>query len=85
MKFQTEGFVPLGDMSNDEHYPCLMCKQVPERVWVDLFTPEKGDISFPVPDARQLAVTYRLCPQCAKNPDQWKIRLLILERLNGAQ
>jgi hypothetical protein len=85
MEFQTDGFVAVGDLPNDEGNPCLVCRCVPDRVWQDLFTPEKGDISFSVPDGKTLAVTYRLCPRCAEKPDPWKIRLLILERLSGAR
>lgn len=88
MKIQTEGFVALGELTNDERYPCLVCKRVPDVVMVDLFVVEPKDVPPPVPlpASKTLAVTYRLCPRCfTDKPDPWKIRLLILERLNGAQ
>jgi hypothetical protein len=86
MKIQTEGFVAVGDLPNHEHYPCLACGHVPDRVMVDLFVPDLEDIppTFAVPDSKTLAVTYRLCPRCAEHkPAPWKIRLLLLERLNA--
>jgi hypothetical protein len=85
MQMQTEGFVALGDLPNDEHYPCLICRKVPERVMVDLFIPEPSDIPSAVqwPTSKTLVMPYRLCPQCHNaKPAPWKIRLLILERLN---
>ena len=82
MKMQTEGFVALGEMPNDDRYPCLICKQVPDSVVVDLFIPEPKDIPPTMPLPGTLAVTYRLCPRCHKaKPEPWKIRLLVLERL----
>ena len=86
MEMQTDGFVVLGDLPNDERFPCLVCKCVPERVMVDFFVPEEKDIpaEAKVPDLKTLALPFRLCPQCHKaKPDQWKIRLLMLERLNA--
>jgi hypothetical protein len=86
MKMQTDGFIAVGDLPNDERYPCLVCKCVPERVMTDLFVPESKDIpeSVQLPDARTLVIPYRLCPKCAAAKlDRWKIRLLMLERLNA--
>ena len=86
MKMQTEGFIVLGDLPNDERYSCLICRCVPERVMVDLFVPENQEIpaSLPVPDSRELVLPYRLCPKCHETkPGPWKIRLLMLERLNA--
>jgi hypothetical protein len=83
---QTEGFIAVGDLPNDERYRCLLCKCVPERVIVDLFIPAPKDIpaGFPLPDSKTLVLPYRLCPQCSKaRPDTWKIRLFMLERLNS--
>jgi hypothetical protein len=88
MKMQTEGFVALGELPNDERYPCLVCRCVPDVVMVDLFALEPEDVpaSVAVPDSKTLAVTYRLCPRCFKTkPDPWKLRLLVLERLTGVQ
>jgi hypothetical protein len=88
MKIQTEGFVALGEMQNDEHHPCLVCGRVPDIVMVDLFAVAPKDVppSITLPESKTLAVTYRLCPQCFKaKPDPWRIRLLILARLSGAR
>jgi hypothetical protein len=86
MKLQTEGYIPLGDLPNDERYPCLLCRCVPERVMTNVFVPEPKDIpsSVKLADGRTLVMPYRLCPQCFKvKADPWKIRLLMLERLNA--
>lgn len=85
MKIQTDGFVAIGGLPNDERYPCLVCKCVPESVIADLFIPDPEDIpsSIPVQDLKTFVMLYRLCPRCAKNrPAPWKLRLLLLERLN---
>ena len=85
--FQTDGYIVVGIFKNDEdHYPCLICRDIPEMVWQDIFVPEPPDIppSFPLPERKTLVMTYRLCPQCHDaEPDEWKIRLLMLERLNA--
>lgn len=84
MKIQTDGFVVIGDLPNDEYYACLICRNIPERIHQDLFVPEPEDIpeSFPLPANRGVVVPYRLCPRCyAAKPDSRRIRLLILERL----
>jgi hypothetical protein len=87
VKIQTEGFVVIGVLPNEERYPCLICGDVPEPIWQDLFPVDPGDIpeSLPLPAGTNLVVTYRLCPSCHKSkPDPWKIRLLILARLKVA-
>lgn len=89
MKFQTDGFVAVGDLLNEEGNPCLVCRCVPDRVWQDLFLVAPEDIPASVaaampPPTKSLAVTYRLCPGHSKVAP-WRIRLLILERLNGAR
>jgi hypothetical protein len=88
MKIQTDGFVAVGDLPNDEGNPCLVCRCVPDRVWQDLFlvAPEDvpASVAAVVPDSKSLAVTYRLCPGHSKVAP-WRIRLLILERLSGAK
>jgi hypothetical protein len=83
MKIQTDGFLAVGDLPNDEHVPCLVCRCVPDRVWQDIFCPEPGDIpsSFVAHGSKTLVMTYRLCPGHAKVAP-WRIRLLMLERLN---
>lgn len=87
MTFQTDGLLVIGELPNEEHYPCLVCREVPDRVYVDLFTPEPSDIPASVASRvgeTTLVVTYRLCPRCHKaNPGAWKIRLLLLERLKA--
>lgn len=87
IRMQTDGFVAIGEMPNDERYPCLVCKQVPQRVHVDLYALDLGDtptsLAVPVGE-KTLAVTYRLCPNCYQTkPGPWKIRLLVLERLKA--
>jgi len=91
MKFQTEGFVAVGDMPNDEGNPCLIYRCVPDRVWQDLFLVEPEDVPAsvaaampPSKSSTSLAVTYRLCPGHVKVAP-WRIRLLILERIQGAR
>ena len=86
LKIQTDGFVVIGILPNEEHYPCLVCGQVPGFVFLDLFTPEPKDIpactASRVPNT--LAMKYRLCPRChAAKPLPSKIRLLVLERLKA--
>jgi hypothetical protein len=88
MQIQTEGFIALGEMPNDEHYPCLICKRIPDEVIVDLFVPEPKEIppsSVKLPESTQtLVLPYRLCPRCSQaKPKAWEIRLLMLERLNA--
>lgn len=85
MDTQTEGFIALGELPNDEHYPCLICRRIPDVVMVDLFVPEPNDIpqSLVLRSSKALVLPYRLCPRCSKTkPDPWKIRLLMLERLD---
>jgi hypothetical protein len=83
VNIQTEGFVAVGKLPNDERYPCLVCRCIPDEVLVDLFVPEPKDIppSFVMPGGKTLAITYRLCPGHAKVAP-WRIRLLMLERLH---
>lgn len=85
--FQTDGFIVVGIFKNDEdHYPCLICRDIPEMVWQDIFIPEPSEIpqSLALPASKTLVLPYRLCPQCHDvKPDLWKIRLLVLERLNA--
>ena len=86
MEIQTEGFIVVGELPNDEHYHCLICRQVPDVVMVDVFVPDPKDIPLSIavalPDSGTLVLPYRLCPQCSKpKPDPWKIRLLMLERM----
>ena len=86
VKIQTEGFFVIGDLPNDEHYCCLVCRDVPDRVHVDLFVPEPVDIPASIASRvpNTLAVPYRLCPRCYRaKPDRWRIRLLVLEKLNA--
>jgi hypothetical protein len=86
MKIQTEGFIALGELSNEGHYHCLLCRRVPDVVIVDLFVPGPKDVPpcFALPDSKTLVLPYRLCPRCSKaKPDPWRIRLLMLERLNA--
>jgi hypothetical protein len=86
MEMQTEGFIAMGDLPNEERYPCLMCRNVPDRVRVDVFVPEPSDIpgSVSLPNSKALVFLYRLCPRCYETkPDAWKIRLLMLERLTA--
>jgi hypothetical protein len=84
MKIQTEGFLALGDLPNDEHYRCLICRAVPSRVHVNFLVPEQGDIPAISAGSRTVILPYRLCPRCHEtNPDPWRIRLLLLERLNA--
>ncbi len=88
MRLQTDGFVPLGELPNDERFHCLICRDVPERIWANLHPLERKDLPKPVAAQapNDLAVTYRLCPRCqASEPDAWKIRLLILERMTAGQ
>jgi hypothetical protein len=84
IKSQTDGFVPIGEMSNEERFPCLVCKQVTDRVHVNLFALEANDIPAPLVmkvGKSTLAITYRLCPPCYRAKlGPWKIRLLIIER-----
>jgi len=85
-KTQLEDFAVVGELPNHESDPCLMCKQVSETVRTDLFLPEPQDIpsSVRVPDAKQFAILYRLCPKCAAaKPPRWKIRLLLIDRLKS--
>jgi hypothetical protein len=85
MQLQTGGFIVLGDQPNHEGYRCLICRVIPDRLTVDLFVPEPEDIppSLVVSNSKSLVLPYRLCPLCFKaKPDPWKIRLLILGRLN---
>jgi hypothetical protein len=85
MEIQTESYIVLGDLPNEERYHCLICGCTPDRVMVDLFVPEPKDIpaSVPLPNSKTLVMPYRLCPRCAKAKSApWRIRLLILERLN---
>ena len=85
MQLKTEGLIVLGAVPNEEGFQCLICRAVPDRVIVDLFVPDEKDIpsSLSVPDSKALALPYRLCPRCFKTkPGGWKIRLLMLERLN---
>ena len=85
MKVQTEGFIVVGDLPNDERYRCLICGYVPGRVWQDLYIPETGEIpaTLSLPISKTLVMPYRLCPTCSKDePKPWKIRLLMLARLN---
>lgn len=86
MKIQTEGYIALGDLPNEERYRCLVCGEVADRVWVDLFVPEPSDIptSLARPDSKTLVLPYRLCLRCHKDrPDARKIRLLMVERLKA--
>jgi hypothetical protein len=84
---QTDGFVPIGEMPNEQLLPCLLCKQIPDRVHVNLFGLEANDIPASLVlqvGEKTLAITYRLCPSCYRiKPGVWKIRLLILERLKA--
>lgn len=87
-KMQTDGFVVTGVLLNEEHYPCLVCGEIPDFVHVDLFTPEPSDIPEPfavrVPNPLTLAIKYRLCAHCYKaKPEPWKMRLLLLARVEG--
>jgi hypothetical protein len=82
---QTDGFIVVGELRNEQRYPCLICRCIPEIVMVDLFIPEADEIPsiLPLPATRQLVLPYRLCPKCAESkPPDRKIRLLMLERLN---
>lgn len=87
VKLQTDGFVVVGVLPNEEHHRCLVCGKIPEDIHVDVFTPNKSDIPPSIAthvSTKTLALTYRLCPSCYKaKPDQWKLRLLLLERLEA--
>ena len=86
MKMQTEGFFVIGELPNLEHYCCLVCRDVPDRVHVDLFVPEPRDIPESIASRvpKTLAVPYRLCPHCYRaKSNRWRIRLLVLEKLNA--
>ena len=83
---QTDGYVVVGILKNESRYPCLICRHIPDVVWQDLFIPEPTDVppSFALPESKTLVMPYRLCPQCHDaKPDDWKIRLLMLERLSA--
>ena len=83
---QTDGYVVVGILKNEDQYSCLICRDIPDMIWQDLFLPEPNEISpsFPVPESKTLVMPYRLCPQCHDaRPGDWKIRLLMLERLNA--
>jgi hypothetical protein len=84
---QTDGFVAIGEMPNGEQYPCLVCRQIPQSVHVDLFAldPSVTPTPLAIPAGEKtLVVTYRLCPSCYKaKPGPWKVRLLVLERLKA--
>jgi hypothetical protein len=86
IKMQTDGFVAIGELPNAEHHPCLVCREIPDQVHVDLFTLEPTDIpeSIAARVPNTLAVKYRLCSRCYQaRPANWKIRLLLLERLKN--
>jgi len=87
LKMQTDGFVVMGELPNDDHIPCLVCGKIPDSVHVDLFTPEPRDVPVSIASrvgGKTLAITYRICPSCFKaKPRPWKIRLLLLERMKG--
>ena len=87
VRVQTDGYVVIGVLPNDEHYRCLVCGCVPDRVHQDLFVPEPGEVPASIAsraDKRQVVVLYRLCPHCYKaKPRPWKIRLLMLEKINA--
>ncbi len=87
LKMQADGFVLIGELPNKEHYPCLVCRDIPDHVHVDLFTPEPSDIPASMASRvgdKTLAITYRLCPRCFKAKlAPWKIRLLLLERVKA--
>jgi hypothetical protein len=84
---QTDGFVALGEMPNDQRLPCLVCKKILETIVVQIFVPEPDDIpaTLRLPGPKKLVIPYRLCPNCYRDnkPAPWKLRLLILERLNA--
>src|SRR5262249_38733125 len=63
---QTDGYVVVGIFKNEDHYPCLICRDTPDMVWQDLFIPEPSDIppSFAAVESQTLVMPYRLCPQC---------------------
>ena len=83
MQIETDGFVVIGDLPNDENYHCLICGRVPDRVFQNLFIPKEEDIPAALNIPNTLVLPYRLCLPCNKTkPEQWKIRLLVLERLN---
>ena len=76
---QTDGFVAIGEMPKGEQYPCLVCRQIPQNVHMDLFALQSEDVptSLALPVGEKiLAVT----PCYQAKPGPWKIRLLILER-----
>ena len=86
IKVQNDGFFVVGVLPNEEHYCCLVCRTIPDRVHVDLFVPEPRDIPALIASrtTNTLAVPYRLCPRCYEaKPAQWQIRLLVLEKLNA--
>src|SRR5689334_21257786 len=49
MEIQTESYIVLGGLPNEERYHCLICGCTPDRVMVDLFVPEPKDIPASVP------------------------------------
>jgi len=86
LKIQTDGFVVIGILPNEEHYPCLVCGQVPGFVFLDLFTPEPKDIPASIASrvSNTLAMKYRLCLRCHEaKPLPSKIRRLVLARLKA--
>jgi hypothetical protein len=86
LKMQTDGFVVIGMLPNEEHYPCLICGEIPDFVYVDLFTPEPKEIPAAIASrvANTLAMKYRLCLRCHEaKPLPSKLRQLALERLKA--
>jgi hypothetical protein len=83
MKIQTDGFVVIGELLNNERRPCPICREIPDRVRVELLGPEPSEVPacLSVPD-KTLTLLYRLCPRCYEaKPDAWIIRLLVLARV----
>jgi hypothetical protein len=88
INFHTDEVVMIGPMPNHEGFQCLVCQKISELIHVDLFPIERRDIPASVAEfvPNELVITYRLCSRCRARAwkIQWKIRLLILERLNSA-
>ena len=86
MKIQTDGFIVLGPVPNDERFRCLVCRDIPEYIHQNLYEPKANEIpaALSVPGSKTVVMLYRLCLRChAAKPDPRKIRLLVLERFAG--
>ena len=82
---QDDSFLVIGDVPNDEGYRCLVCRAVPDRVWSSVFGPDPKDVPAAIVSKvypKEVVMPYRLCMKCHEsNPTNWKIRLLLLEKL----